>query len=90
MEKKLEQIEVKVDKLDERLDTIEKVLIKQNVVLEDHTRRSLANEKAVEILKDELKEVFNHVIIVQAVIKLAGFLLTTGIVWKIVESLLEK
>lgn len=85
MDERLNKIESKIDKLDERLDSIDKTLVKQSCVLEDHTRRSLANEKAVEILKDELKVVFNHVTIVNFLGKLCLLAVTSGLLWKLLS-----
>jgi hypothetical protein len=43
----------KLDLMDSRIDNIDVTLAKQHVTLEDHTRRSLANEKALEIVKTD-------------------------------------
>lgn len=48
-------------KLDSRLDDIYETQIKQQCILEEHQRRSVANEQAVEILAKELKPVTKHV-----------------------------
>lgn len=54
-----------LNKLDNRtndntiqLHEIAKVQVRQEEILKEHVRRSLANEEAVKILKDELKIVF--------------------------------
>lgn len=60
----------KLDAMDARIDNIDITLAKQSVVLEDHTRRSLANEKAVDILKEELKPVVSHVNLVNTAWKI--------------------
>jgi len=43
----------KLDKLDERLDSIDITLAKQNVSLEHHIKRTEINEKALVVLSDE-------------------------------------
>lgn len=51
----LDRIEGKVDKLDERLDSAEKVAIKQEANLEAHMKRSDLLEKSQEDLKEAVK-----------------------------------
>jgi hypothetical protein len=43
----------KLDKLDTRIDNIDITLARQNVTLEDHVRRSSANEETLEIVRNE-------------------------------------
>jgi maltoporin len=43
----------KLDKMDSRIDNIDITLAKQNVTLEEHVRRSEANEETLEIVKNE-------------------------------------
>ena len=66
----LDRIESKIDRLDERQDRAEIVLTKQHSSLEEHMRRSFANEKAVEVLSDKLQPVFNHVQVVSVLVKI--------------------
>lgn len=79
---KLEKMDGKLDKTDTRLDSVHDVLLeqavtlaKQSVILEDHTRRSLANEEAVEILKRELKPIQSERYMIKGAIKLGGILI---------------
>lgn len=71
MDHRFDTIDSKFEHLDGRVDNVDVTLAKQAVVLEDHTRRSLANEKALEVLKEELKPVITHV----AIMKWAGSVL---------------
>lgn len=61
----LKRIEDKLDRMDarsdqrhdrihDRLNSVDSTLTRQNLVLEDHTRRSLANEESVVLLRTEL------------------------------------
>lgn len=52
---RLDRIDTKLDKLDERQDLMNVTLVRQAATLEDHTRRSLANEEALEVLRQEVK-----------------------------------
>jgi hypothetical protein len=79
------RIEAKIDLIVKDVCDIKVTQAEQHLVLKDHTRRSLANEKAVEVLKDELKPVFSHVIMLQGVAKFIGLL---GVVAGIVEGIM--
>lgn len=90
---KLNSIEDKVDKLDSRIDNIDVTLGVQSVVLQDHTRRSLANERAVDLLKeqiqsnrDEAKEDIKplqaHIIQVHTVFKIIGVIASIAAIAK--------
>jgi hypothetical protein len=59
-------------KLDDRLDELTQISIKQQAILEEHQRRSLANEKAVEILAEDLKPVRKHVTQVEFLTKIVA------------------
>jgi predicted S18 family serine protease len=86
MEKKLEQIEVKVDKLDERLDTIEKVLIKQEKNIEIHILRTNLLEESVDLLRQEMRPIEKHVHYMHGALKLVGIIsLLAGIAAAIKE-----
>lgn len=50
-----------LDKMEVRLDSIDVTLIKQSGLLEEHMRRSLANEENVDILRQQLKPIEEHV-----------------------------
>lgn len=87
----LSRMENKIDKLDPRLDSMDVTLAKQSVILEDHTRRSLANEEAVELLKKKLeadvKPLQNHVAAMTGVLKSIGVLASiASIVYTIIEA----
>lgn len=76
MSEKIDKVLEKLDKIDERVDRIDVTMAKQEVVLEEHVRRT-------NILEDELKPIKKHVNMVNAVVKilvvvgsLVGFLAT--------------
>lgn len=72
--KKLDKIEDKVDKLDGRLDSAEKVAVKQEANLAEHMRRT-------ELLENDLKPVKKHVAMVNGGLKLLGIIsLIIGII----------
>ena len=49
---------------------IKVTLAEQHATLEEHMRRSLANEEAVELLRNQLKPIENHVLMVNATTKI--------------------
>ncbi len=79
----------KLDKLDGRLDNMDKTLIKQEANLEVHMARSEANEEMVKILRDQIKPVVNSydavVIAGKVLIAMGGI----GVAWKLGSFLLS-
>lgn len=55
VEKSLEQLHGKVDDINEKVNKQEVELAKNNVILEEHQRRTLANEAQVAILTESLQ-----------------------------------
>jgi len=85
----LSRIEEKIDKLDSRLDKVDVTLGKQEVQLAEHMRRSLANEEAVEILKDEVKPIVSHVYLMGILGKVFLVILGSGAIGKLISVLLS-
>jgi len=52
----MNNIESKLDRLDSRMDNLEVISAQQHLILQDHVRRSLANEEAIDILRNEVKD----------------------------------
>ena len=50
----------KLDKMDTNIDAINITLAKQHITLEDHTRRSLANEEGLSLAKEEFSSRIKH------------------------------
>lgn len=69
LKEQLEKMDVKLDKIDSRVDNLDITSVKQQAILEEHHKRSLANEAAVAILKEELTPVKEHVLKVNFIIK---------------------
>jgi NADH:ubiquinone oxidoreductase subunit D len=90
MDDRFDRLDIKIDKIQQSISSIDQTLAKQSVILEDHTRRSLANEKAVETLKTELKPVFSNVTIMNFLGKLAITMLGSGLIWEIVKWLVVR
>jgi hypothetical protein len=67
--KHIERLEGKVDKLDERLDSIDKTLAAQHVSLDIHIKRSDALEALVQPIQ-------KHVSMVEGALKLVGVVAT--------------
>lgn len=70
----------------EDITEIKITLAEQHATLEEHTRRSLANEQAVELLKEHLRPIERHVLMVNAAVKI---ILALGGVIGFVASLLK-
>lgn len=58
-----------LEKIDSRLDSIDRTLIKQESNLEQHMARTEANEKMLAILKDEIKPILTHIEAIKISIK---------------------
>lgn len=58
-----------LEKIDSRLDNIDRTLIKQESNLEQHMARTEANEKMLAILKDEIKPILTHIEAIKISIK---------------------
>ena len=68
------------------LNDVKITLAEQHVTLEEHTRRSLANEEAVELLRQHLKPIEQHVLVVNTAAKI---ILSIGGVVGFVASILK-
>jgi hypothetical protein len=64
----------KLDSITEDITGIKVVQAEQKVILEEHMRRSLANEQAVELLKEELKPLQKKEAMLDGVLKFLGVL----------------
>ncbi len=74
----IKRIIEKLDKMDSRIDSIDITLAKQHLTLEDHTRRSLANEESLEIVKSDadrrLRRLESHKDKIMGAVALLGIL----------------
>jgi hypothetical protein len=70
----LERIEVKVDKLDERLDSSEKIQIKQEANLSAHMKRSDLLEASQDELRDAIKPILKVYTIAWGITKIIAAL----------------
>jgi len=71
----LTKIHDKVEKVDERLDTVDKTLIKQEENLKEHMKRTDLNEEHLELFKqkveNDLAPILEHVGFIKALGKLS-------------------
>ncbi len=86
MKSTLDLIHDMLVKLQDDVDDIRKEQIEQRIVLEEHQRRSLANEKAVEILSESVKPVEEHVLLVNFVVKIVS---VVGAVLVVIATVLQ-
>jgi phosphoenolpyruvate carboxylase len=71
--KLLEKLDEKLDLVETRLSSIDVTLAKQELNLQEHMRRSLLNEEAIDLIKEELKPVQKHVTQVHTILQVVGF-----------------
>lgn len=76
----------KLDKIEDRLDTIDQSLVKYNAQLEYHIQRSDNIESYVQHLEDKLIPVEKHVIMVNGIVKFIGII---SIIGTIILTLLQ-
>lgn len=79
-----------LDKIESRLDSIDQTLVKHDVNLQEHMKRSLANEEAVDLIVKELKPVKEHVLIMKFIGKVITYILGSTILLFILEKLFLK
>lgn len=72
------RIEQKVDKITEDITDIKVTLASQHITLTEHTRRSLASEKAVELLARKIEPIERHVSNVEFCLRAIGFISIIG------------
>ena len=86
MEKLVEKMLEKQDEMNNEIRDIRVLQAEHNIQLAEHMRRSLLNEEAVGILKDELKPIQRHVNQVDGVLKFFGGLsIAVGVVAGIIK-----
>lgn len=83
MEALIKRLEAKVDKLDDRLDSVDKTLILQEANLKEHMKRS-------DLLEKKLEPVERHVNAVNTVFKLIGVVASLATIAKLFLALLGK
>lgn len=72
--KLLEKILEKQEKLSEKQETMNIVLAENTLILKEHERRSIANEEAVQMLREEIKPLQKHKDAFNTAMKLMGIL----------------
>jgi uncharacterized coiled-coil protein SlyX len=75
-------------KIEDRLISIDTTLAKQEVHLQEHMRRSAANERAVELLSQQLSPIKKHVAMLEGSLKFVGILsLVLGVIGGVLKLL---
>jgi len=71
------------------LDDLRDEQMQQRSILEEHQRRSLANEKSVEILSQAVQPIQNHVLLVNFTVKIVSIIAATVLllatVWQAIK-----
>jgi hypothetical protein len=76
MQEQLDRIEAKVDKLSDQQASHNVTLAEQNIMLQEHMKRSESNERAVKILADEIKGPINtRIIKIETILRVIGWII---------------
>lgn len=67
-------LNAKLDKLDERLDSVDKTLIKQEANLAEHIRRTELAELSIQDLRDTVEPIKTKMNMAEGAIKLLGLI----------------
>lgn len=84
----VEKLELKVDKILEKIASIDVTLVGQHMQLKEHLRRSQLNEENMELLRQQFKPVEIHVTQVTGALKFLGIIsLLVGVAAGIIKIL---
>lgn len=72
MDHRLDKIETKIDGIQDSLHLIHLTLVKQEGNLKDHMRRSEINEENIQLLRQEVRPIQDHVTKLNGVVRLVG------------------
>jgi hypothetical protein len=75
----------KLDKIDEKVQRNTVVLAEQQVILDEHQRRSIANEAAVDILRVEIKPLLQWHSFATLALKVLGVLALLATIYRAVK-----
>lgn len=70
------KLDSKIDGLDARLDSMDRTLVKQELNLADHMRRTELAEKSLDALRVKLEPVEKHVALFEGFLKAFGLVAT--------------
>ena len=86
----------RLDKLEGKIDHISETLVKQElnlgrmvVIVDEHQRRSTAQEENVALLRKELKPVFSHISVMNFLGKIAIAIISSGMIWQIISHFIH-
>lgn len=80
----------KLDKLDDRLDQVDKTLVKQEGNLQEHMKRSQSNEDAILVITDKLEPIIFQSTIIKLGLKILLGILGTSAGLQLLISLLSR
>lgn len=89
MDKRLERLEDKIDSVGEQLASIDKTLVANTVILEEHQRRSLANEESVKLLQAQVLPIAKHVHVMSVFGKIVLAVLSSSLGLYILQKVLH-
>lgn len=56
IDQRLDKVDNRLEKMDDKIDAVSKTTDRNTIVLEEHQRRALANEKHAQLLEEQIKD----------------------------------
>jgi hypothetical protein len=78
MMNELKKIDEKLEKINDRLGSVDVTLVRQEVNLQEHMRRTELNEIAVEKISQSIIPIYKHINMLEGVLKFFGLLAVLG------------
>lgn len=75
----------RLGRIEDKIDQLHTTLTEVKMGYEEHERRSLANEKAVEVLKAEIKPVIVYLEVAKIIGKVFVWACGSALVWKLLD-----
>jgi lipid-binding SYLF domain-containing protein len=82
-DRRLERIEAKIDDILDRMSEMDISVAEQNMILKEHQRRSLANEKVAATLAKELKPILVYTEVIKIIFKIGIAVGSCGLILKL-------
>lgn len=81
--------DTKLDSIISKISDIDATLKVQQVILDEHQKRSAANERAIDIISDKLEPIQAQYIVIKFIAKWVGILLGSEVFFLLVQVLLN-
>lgn len=81
-----DKIEIKIEKILEKINSIDRTLIRNTITLEEHIKRTKQNELLIERIFEDVEPVKKHVHVMEGAFKLLGF---TALILSVIGGILK-